>query len=396
MSFGFGFIILLLLVGGFAAYQGDRVGMAVGRKRMSIFGLRPKYTSRIVAVFTGIFIVTITMASVLLISNSARISLFGMEKLQDSVALLTVQVVDLEKRQEDLANENTSLQSQNEILYLTNQEISRQNQDLETLQAELEKRIDSLRQEQSTLEMILDSLQERNELLIGTSSIIFSNLFSSPVVYNIGDVIVTYEIQVGQSKDELRKEIERIVAQANQKVLLDGVGNLSTYRGINLETFIVDENGALQLISHQEHINQLVDVIWNDGSRNIIVQVVAASNGFKGSLPVDLTFNLYGKKQVFTEGEVVDVRIFDGLKSGHHLFNELWFWLQEEIPKVAVNRGLLVRPDGTVTSPISAGDLYDTVETIRSFNGFVMVQAVAVSDVYTNDELTLSFSFLKI
>ena len=89
MTFGIAFILLMLALGGFAAYQGDRVGMAVGKKRLSILGLRPKYTSRVITVLTGIIIVMITMAGVLLISHTARQSLFGLEDLQQQISSLS-------------------------------------------------------------------------------------------------------------------------------------------------------------------------------------------------------------------------------------------------------------------------------------------------------------------
>ena len=44
----------ITIVAGAIAYIGDRVGHQVGRKRMTLFGLRPKYTSTLVAVWRGL------------------------------------------------------------------------------------------------------------------------------------------------------------------------------------------------------------------------------------------------------------------------------------------------------------------------------------------------------
>ncbi|HWR10033.1 DUF3084 domain-containing protein [Sporomusa sp.] len=54
--FGLVLIAILGVMGGAIAYIGDKIGTKVGKKKLSLFGLRPKYTSIIVAVTTGILI----------------------------------------------------------------------------------------------------------------------------------------------------------------------------------------------------------------------------------------------------------------------------------------------------------------------------------------------------
>ncbi len=61
-----------MLAGGVAAYWGDRVGQAVGKKRLSVFGLRPKYTSRVVAVATGVLIVLFTLTTLIISQQRAH------------------------------------------------------------------------------------------------------------------------------------------------------------------------------------------------------------------------------------------------------------------------------------------------------------------------------------
>ena len=84
------FIILAsVIVAGAIAYIGDRVGHLVGRRRMTIFGLRPKYTSTIFAVGFGMLIAMAVIAVGLSISYDARLALFSLNKLNDQVAALT-------------------------------------------------------------------------------------------------------------------------------------------------------------------------------------------------------------------------------------------------------------------------------------------------------------------
>jgi len=46
-------ILILVAVSAIVAYMGDLVGMRVGKKRVSIFGLRPKSTSSIITICTA-------------------------------------------------------------------------------------------------------------------------------------------------------------------------------------------------------------------------------------------------------------------------------------------------------------------------------------------------------
>ena len=61
--YGVTLIAVLGLVGGIIAYIGDRIGMKVGRSRLSLFGLRPKHTSVIVTICTGVIIAGASIAA---------------------------------------------------------------------------------------------------------------------------------------------------------------------------------------------------------------------------------------------------------------------------------------------------------------------------------------------
>ena len=61
--YGVYLIVVLVLVGGAIAYIGDRIGRSVGRRRLTIFGLRPKHTSVMITVLTGLCIVAASIGT---------------------------------------------------------------------------------------------------------------------------------------------------------------------------------------------------------------------------------------------------------------------------------------------------------------------------------------------
>ena len=84
-------IFLIVIVAGGIAYIGDRVGHQVGRRRMTLFGLRPKYTSTIFAVGFGMLIALLVVVVSLIASYDARVALFSLNKLNEQIANLSRQ-----------------------------------------------------------------------------------------------------------------------------------------------------------------------------------------------------------------------------------------------------------------------------------------------------------------
>ncbi|MDQ6766448.1 MAG: DUF3084 domain-containing protein [Candidatus Eremiobacteraeota bacterium] len=82
-------ITIMLVVAGAIAYIGDRVGHHVGRRRMTLFGLRPRYTSTIFAVGFGMLIALLVIGVVALVSQEARQALFSINRLNEQIRTLT-------------------------------------------------------------------------------------------------------------------------------------------------------------------------------------------------------------------------------------------------------------------------------------------------------------------
>ena len=77
-------IIILLAVSCIVAFIGDVVGMRVGKKRISIFGLRPKYTSSIITVLSGLLIMLFTLVVLLTTSQTCSRSKASSKRVRQS------------------------------------------------------------------------------------------------------------------------------------------------------------------------------------------------------------------------------------------------------------------------------------------------------------------------
>jgi hypothetical protein len=92
---GIGNLAFVMVVAGTVAYVGDRVGHQVGRRRLSLFGIRPRYTSTIVAIATGVLIALVVSLGAIFASQQVKTAFFKMNSINE-------QITELQARQRDL------------------------------------------------------------------------------------------------------------------------------------------------------------------------------------------------------------------------------------------------------------------------------------------------------
>lgn len=102
-------VLGIAIVAGGIAYIGDRVGHQVGRKRLTLFGLRPKYTSTIVAVVTGMMIAVSVTLIALLASSEVRTAFFRIGQLNAQINQLQAQAVSQQHELDTARNTNLVL-----------------------------------------------------------------------------------------------------------------------------------------------------------------------------------------------------------------------------------------------------------------------------------------------
>jgi hypothetical protein len=98
---GTGDILVILVIAGAVAYVGDRVGHQVGRRRLTLFGIRPRYTSTIVAVATGVVIALVVTLVAIFASEQVKTAFFRLSTLNS-------QIVTLQQREQQLETKVTN------------------------------------------------------------------------------------------------------------------------------------------------------------------------------------------------------------------------------------------------------------------------------------------------
>jgi len=91
-------VVVIMIVAGLIAYIGDRVGHQVGRRRLTLFGLRPKYTSTIVAVGTGMLIALGVTAIAIGSSHQVQDAFFRIDSLTSRIQQLQAEANALQDK----------------------------------------------------------------------------------------------------------------------------------------------------------------------------------------------------------------------------------------------------------------------------------------------------------
>ncbi|HEX5275048.1 MAG TPA: DUF3084 domain-containing protein [Candidatus Rubrimentiphilum sp.] len=83
---GAGTILFIVALAGLIAYAGDRIGHQVGRKRLTLLNIRPRYTSTIIAVATGMIIALIVTLAAIFASNQVKTAFFSLNQINAEIA----------------------------------------------------------------------------------------------------------------------------------------------------------------------------------------------------------------------------------------------------------------------------------------------------------------------
>jgi hypothetical protein len=95
---GIGNIALVMALAGGVAYVGDRVGHQVGRKRLTLYGIRPRYTSTIVAIATGMVIALLITLVAIFASQEVQTAFFRLNTLNKQISEMQTREHELEAK----------------------------------------------------------------------------------------------------------------------------------------------------------------------------------------------------------------------------------------------------------------------------------------------------------
>ena len=368
-------IVTLIIVSGIIAYIGDLTGFRIGKKKISIFGLRPHRTAVFITIITGIVISILTISILSILSNDVRTALFGLDELRDRQYELSREIqslnIQLTETQEALTSKTEDLEQLEEEYQQLNNQISIQTQQLESLieiRENLTKERDSLQQEITELE----------ETVQGLSSGI-RWLRSGDIILDQGEEIAMAIIQGGQTEEEIEQEIVHLLAQATRTVLEAGAEQ-------------DEESGQVLIISRSEYEDIIQKI--KESETSLVVRLLASMNVIRGEM-VLADISVLENRLIFEKDEVVLVEEVPALNDSAEVEDRL-FAILRKVNLRAVQEGIIPESQTSLVGTISAVNLFETVRTIAQSDTGMLLKVIAIDDTWTTGPFKVRMEVEKI
>ena len=399
-------IVVMIITGGAIAFIGDKLGTKVGKKRLSIFGLRPRHTSMIITVVTGGLITALSIGFMALISQNVRTALFGMDELRQTMNSTLaelddatnnlfkaqeefeqannnlkeskIEIASLKTEQEELRAESDRLKEGNERLEATNSELAAQNENLSGTNAALEDANKKLGDFNSTLTADNEKLSGDNQKLTADNTELEERnhrlregliaIREGDITLRAGEVLASGVIRGGCTADEISADINALAEQATQNLI---------------QRFGGDEDNSVWI--YQPELHRVIDEI-ESGGRDMVLRISAAGNLVRGE-PVRTKLELFPNELIFKEGEQILSKTY---AIGEDAQPEMV--LQDfltEINRIATERGILTDPLTGSVGRMEGTQLYEILDKLLDAKGTIQLTATARDETTSQGPLRL-------
>jgi len=388
MFIGAAMFLVLIIMGGAIAFLGDRIGSKVGKKRLTLFGLRPKYTSVIVTIISGILISFTTIAVLAVVNENVRVALFGLSQLQAEMDSLNQEIKvknrelekgkmqlearnkeyeDVTKKSEETSKELDRVESQR--LYMES-ELASVQQAYDEAQAGVEKsaeEIEALEQTKNELNKNISNLNEEKKALLNN---IYA-LREGQVMLQAGQLITSVTVDEHMSRDQSVKVLDSV---------LNDINNM-----LKQQMNIKEDNVNLIRISEAD-FNDAVNQV-TDGKTKKLVRVVAAQNLIRGERLV-IDFDIHDSRLIFSKGETIykgNLDNYQGIKN----YDLKVLRFLKDLNRYAQSKGVLPDPITGNVGVLEGQELMNVIQKVKNFGGNCILTVTAVRDVYSQGPLAI-------
>lgn len=410
-------VLLLLVVAGTIAYTGDLIGRRLGKKRLTIFGLRPRHTAVLLTIISGGLIALLTFVAALISVPGFRRLVTEGEKLARQNLQLQSQIAMQQQRSDRLIGENEGLVSSNDLLNkenkalattnrriageneglfrknssLTagNRDLARVNQRLQASSAKLSSENRALTSRNLNLAAESSRLQGRNQRLArevtslegerGRLTTQVEDLTAKKYLFARGDELGREAFPTAPPIPQLQRRILYLLEQAESRLRQRGEELGASPAGLRLEGLpdarSADAWAAVQARSISDRYP----------SQGILLRIVAQENSVIGR-PVPVRLESSDNELIFAEGKEIAARSINSQGTDGLIFEELMVLLNRA---GAAAREAGVVPDRTGVGELYYGLLLDTLKEIRGSDGVTMVTAHVKNDTRRSGPLNL-------
>lgn len=367
---GIRLIVIMAIVGGLIAYIADKMGSKIGKKKMSVFGLRPKYTSILLTVFSGVIISVVTICVMAIASQSARTALFGMDKIQKELESLNLEKITaaaaLAKAEENVNSKNLTISELDEKIRqstVENDAMEAKLADVNAKYALAQDEVASLSEAKKQLNDEIDELEKTTDAL--RKGII--NIREGQVFYRAGEVVYAGIMRGGLSHEENMAQINWLLQNANE-MALQRLG-------------IQDEDKSIQAIWVSKKIVDNALQVLDKSNGNMLFRIRTVANIIVGELvicDIEMTENQF----IYSDGSLI-YREAVNLDVPGANYNNIILNFLNRVNHAAVQAGVLPDPLTGKVGNMDAAMIIEVNNEMRRLGGQVVLEAYANGDITT-------------
>ena len=355
-------IFALIVISGLIAVAGDWVGLRTGKKRVTIFGLRPHHTAIFITILTGILIASITISILSVASIDVRTALFGMEELREKLSNLSHEV-QIQNRQ--LSSTKKDLETRTVQL----KELEEKYQNLSKDIIEKTDQLDELIITKENLSEERDALNKDIEELNATIQALYSGIAwirEGNVIFGPDEQIAINIIQGGKPIEEVREQLLKFINNTSNIVLAMGAKK--------------DERSNQVFIISQQEFEDMIQKI-HESDKEMIVRLLSSINVIEGE-PIVAHFNLLENKLIFEINEEILSEEIENPEDTKEVEKQL-FSLLRKVNILAVKEGIIPNPKSSFVGTISAINFYQTIRNIIESETNMKVSIISLNDTWS-------------
>lgn len=354
-------IITILVLGGALSFIGDRVGMKFAKRRVSLFGLRPKYTGSLITAITGVMISLCVMVTMAAISETVRTALFSMKFLEKQLTDLTQQLQESRNDRDLLAIQVVTAQDKVDSAQKSLNEKTQSLQEVQSNVESLQRQIEPLKAERASLQKETASLSADLETMRETLGRI-----QGGKIIAFADERIGQEVVPEGTKNEA--DVQRILSRLNERIRYE----VARRSGMDPK--------QIQIVSDEDMIRQVEARCLALDSRKVI-RASVASNIVAGE-PVTLTYHVFESSLVFEKDEELLTRTIS-TPVNSDMAETLLNLLLRDLNRKSSTAGVMNDPLTGMVGDISANDFFDATEKISKAKAPFKIIIYAENDVFT-------------
>ena len=393
--FGIRLMFLLAVMGGIIAFIADKLGSKIGKKKLSVFGLRPHDTSVLLTVLSGVLISLFSVGILAVSSESARTALFGMEKLQKELFRLTAEkstaeeeynkaMASLKEKNAAIAELDNKIQKVNADKAAAEENLIAANNSLNSVRGQYEVTQGALvnaKNEVQSLTEARNKLNEEIKELKQETTVLEQGLAvmrGGQMMYGSGEIVFVGVLQGGRSEEENLKQMKWLFESANTSAM----NRIGLDPGSKASLVWVPEEESVRLLR-----------ILDKAKGNVLVRMRSLANTVIGQ-PVLCAMEVIPNRLIFKNGEKIHQKVIDINRKDMTPDQSFMTFLQE-INERSVKAGVLPDPMSGKVGNMSAVTMVETVTKMQRMGGKVLLTAYADGNITTAGPVQLRLHIVK-